>query len=180
MAESTVQANVNSDGSEERGVRSAARNKTSLMSLCNPSRESLDKCTKSELQKHCTQLGISGIWTNKEKLIDKLLIHYKSMEKPRPSSDIDQEREKETNETNVTSLLHRFENFVKETNDNFYVVNKSLAEKEKEIEELKTKLYLAEEKIKHLQDSLQNHSGFANHDGPITAPNQGTTLLVGD
>ena len=50
-----------------------------LPSLANLTWEFLhENFTKSDLQKHCCQLGLPGIWTTKEKLIDKIMEHSRS------------------------------------------------------------------------------------------------------
>ena len=65
---------------------------------------------------------------------------------------------------------------MRETNDNFYVVNNSLAEKEREINELKTKLFLAEETIRNLREELGNKKQ-AKNDSEISTKK---ILLIGD
>ncbi|MPC60044.1 hypothetical protein E2C01_054079 [Portunus trituberculatus] len=42
-------------------------------SLTSPTRETLVKCHKSELQKRCQELGLNKIWVRKDQLIDMIL-----------------------------------------------------------------------------------------------------------
>ena len=63
-----------------------SRNIPSLASLRNPTLEFLNSnYRKPELQKYCGQIGLSGLWTTKNDLIDKLLVHYSSKD-PLPSA----------------------------------------------------------------------------------------------
>ena len=78
----------------------------------------------------------------------------------------------------MTELPERLNKFMKEMNDNFYIVNNSLAEKEKEINELKIKLFLAEEKIKFLEEELCYIKGDQQVDN-ATLPEK-KILLIGD
>ncbi|XP_068227990.1 uncharacterized protein [Palaemon carinicauda] len=97
---------------EETGRGGEERDKPPLSSLSNPAQQVSRGYKKSELQKHCTQLG--------------------------------------------------------------------LGEKEKEIEELKTKLYFAEETIKHLKESLQQQNRSRSRQTLASTSNEGNILLIGD
>ena len=164
----------------EASVSGNKRNPPPLSSLRNPTFEFLDtNYKKSELQRFCDQLQIKGIWTTKAKIIEKIIAHLSTANKPPPSalnSTTDDSQGKE-NEGVLVDLLERFEIFMRETNDNFYVVNNSLAEKEREINELKTKLFLAEETIRNLQDVLSNKGKTATDD---VIPAEKKILLIGD
>ena len=162
-------------------IRSVERNKPSLSSLTNPSKEFLSKYTKGELQKHCSQLGITGIWTTKDNLIDKLVVHYRNIEETQSSPDTSQERENGNFQSPYPpDLLRKFEKFVRETKDNLYVVNNSLAEKEREIKELKNRLFFAEETIKQLEEALQNQNEMNTRQPLVPAQDGGNILLIGD
>ena len=156
------------------------KNPPPLSSLRNPTFEFLhSNYKKSELQKYCSQLQLGGIWTTKEKIIEKLIVHFSALNRPpstsqRSTTEDSQERE---NDGVLTDFIERFEIFIRETNDNFYVVNSSLAEKEREINELKTKLFLAEETIRSLQETLGN-KGKAQNDDDIRSNKK--ILLIGD
>ena len=165
---------------EEPRIRRTERNKTPLYSLSNPTHQQLSSYTKTDLQKHCDQLGLGNIWMNKDKLIEKLLIYYRSIEEAQVFLTENNEREDEREISNSAELFRRFENFMRETKDNFLVVNNSLAEKEKEIDELKTKLFFAEETIKHLQETLQKRTGSHGYQSPLPAAQDGSILLIGD
>ena len=149
-----------------------------LSFLHNPTWEFLHaNYTRNELQKYCSHLGLQGIWTNKEKLIDKLMSRYSSITNSPSTSDATSDRGDE--EQTLTELRERFDAFVRETNDNFYFIDSNLAHKDKEIQELKTKLLLAEEKIKTLQEILYGHENVYNQDHE-TAAEEKRTLLIGD
>ena len=119
---------TNAEGEETRMGRAGRtmRDKTPLSYLTNPTQQQLSRYTKSELQKHCDQLGIGGIWTIKDKLIDKLIIYYRGNEDAQITPDENHERENERENTSTAELFDRFQNFVRETKDNFLVVNNSL------------------------------------------------------
>ena len=123
------------------------KNPPPLSSLRNPTFEFLhSNYKKSELQKFCSQLQLGGIWTTKEKLIEKLIVHFSTSTRSPSSRDSTGENIHERDDKGVgRNLIERFEIFMRETNDNFYVVNNSLAEKEREINEHKTQLFMAEE-----------------------------------
>ena len=172
-------AGTNMEGEETR-IGRGARDKTPLHSLMNPTHQQLNSYTKSDLQKHCDQLGLGRIWLNKDKLIEKLILHYKSIQEAEAYLTENPERENEREIPNTTELFYRFGNFMRETRDNFLVVNNSLAEKEKEIEELKTKLYFAEETIKQLEEILQKQTGSHTHQTELPSSHDGSVLLIGD
>ena len=164
---------------EETSTSGQKRNPPPLSSLRNPTFDFLhSNYNKSELQKFGSKLKLKGIWTTKEKVIEKLMIHFSSLNRPPTSpriSTAEDSREKE-NEGILTDLIERFEIFIRETNDNFYVVNNSLADKEREINELKTKLFLAEETIRRLQEERGNEE----HDRNKEVSAEKKTLLIGD
>ena len=165
---------------EEGSSSGQKRNPPPLSSLRNPTFEFLhSNYNKSELQKFGSKLKLKGIWTTKEKVIEKLMVHFSTLNRPLTSprlSNTEDSQGKE-NEEVLSDLIERFEIFIRETNDNFYVVNNSLEEKEREINELKTKLFLAEETIRKLQEERGNKEQFQNEEG-ITAEKK--TLLIGD
>ena len=177
---SNMYANNANAAREEIRIGREERGRPPLSSLTNPTQQQLNSYTKNELQKHCDQLGLRGIWTNKGNLIEKLITYYRGIEDTQLSPDENRERENEREIPNPAELLHLFENFMRETRDNFLVVNNSLADKEKEIEELKTKLFFAEETIKHLQETLQNQNGSRTWQTLPHTPSEGNTLLIGD
>ena len=153
MASSIIaEADVNKDFNEETATVVPIRNRPMLSTLRNPTSEFLNTTyTKGELQKYCSQLKLGGIWTTKDKLIEKLMLHYSGMNRsPSPSRTSDNNDERDNEDRGPAEILERFERFVRETNDNFYVINNTLVEKERDITELKTKVFLAEEKIKAL------------------------------
>ncbi|XP_068221374.1 repetitive organellar protein-like [Palaemon carinicauda] len=153
-----------------------------LSSLDNPSWEFLhSNYTKGELQKYCSQLDLGGIWTTKEKLIDKILLHYSSVNGQPSSSYTSSTENSHTSgnaDTNLTELIQKFDKFVREMNDNFYVVNNNLAEKEVEINELKTKLLLAEERVEALEVALRRKDK-SHEEGGNVFPEK-NILLIGD
>ena len=122
-----------------------SKNHPPLSTLHSPSWEFLhNDYTKNVLQKYCSQLQLGGIWTTKEKLIDKLMLHYSNQRGSQLSTSTvaaqasssgtssppyNQGREHE--DSSLTELLGKFESFVRETNDNFYVVNNTLVERER-------------------------------------------------
>ena len=156
-----------------------------LSLLGNPSYDFLNvNYTKSELQRYCSQLQLGGIWTTKDKLIEKLMQHYSSTNRQPPSphaleTDTSQAEAYEDNDIDLAGLVDRFRKFERETNDNFYVVNSCLTEKEKEINELKTKLFLAEEKIKALEDTLRSLPENTSVTVTLSTSTK-KTLLIGD
>ena len=170
----------------------SSKNNPPLSTLCNPSWEFLHRnYTKYELQKYCNQLQLGGIWTTKEKLIDKLRLHYSSQSgssssSTSPSTDVTQtspspyNRERDNEDRNIAELLEKFESFVRETKDNFYVVNNTLTEKEREIQDLKSRIFLAEEKIKTLQEKLLSRDEDNGGLGYNPVPRAKKTLLIGD
>ena len=162
---------------EEASTSVQKRSPPPLSSLRNPTFEFLhSNYNKNELQKLGSKLKLKGIWTTKEKVIEKLIEHFSTVNRqptsPRtPTTDDSQEKE---NEGVLSDLVERFEIFIRETNDNFYVVNNSLAEKEREINELKTKLFLAEEIIRNLRAD----KGQTQSDKEVSTTKK--TLLIGD
>ena len=111
-------------------------------------------------------------------MVEKLLDYYAGLHAPQLSPSTSIERENETSPPK--GLLQRFEEFVRETKDNFIVINTSLKDKDREIKELKSKLFLAEETIKELQDALQYQIGRNVPHGLATTLRQEKTLLIGD
>ena len=153
------------------------KNPPPLSSLRNPTFDFLhSNYKKSELQKFCSQLQLGGIWTTKEKLIEKLIVHFSTSNRSPSSRQSTAEDIYDRDNEGVSDLIERFELFMRETNDNFYVVNNSLAEKEREINELKTKLFLAEETNRSLQEELGNKKQDNNEDEISTKK----ILLIGD
>ena len=189
MADRAGNEETTTDAITEVATTLTSKNNPPLSTLCNPTWEFLhSNYTKSELQKYCSQLKLGGIWTTKEKLIDKLMLRYSSQNGSSTAASTDvaeasssfHNRERDNEDYNLAELLGKFESFVRETNDNFYVVNSTLTEKEREIQELKTKVFLAEEKIKTLQEELlrrDRNSGGLGYD-PVTREKK--TLLIGD
>ena len=166
------------------------KNHPQLSTLRDPSKEFLDvNYTKAEIQKYCNHLKLDGIWTTKDKLIEKLMQHYSRANTavlPSHGSPSLNARE-EVNEYDYlnedmssTNLLEKFKLFVRETKDNFYVINISLKEKEREIEELKTRAFLAEEKVQSLQEALLRSTERNDHHGQTSASDSKKTLLIGD
>ena len=85
-----------------------------LSSLHNPTWEFLNSnYTKNELQKYCNHLGLRGIWTTKEKLIDKLMSHYSSINNSPSTSNARSDGGE--GEQTLAELRERFETFVRET-----------------------------------------------------------------
>ena len=81
-----------------------------LSSLHNPTWEFLHtNYTKSELQKHCSHLGLRGIWTTKEKLIDKLMTHYSNINNSPSTSNATHGGD---GEYTLAELRERFETFI--------------------------------------------------------------------
>ena len=155
-----------------------------LSGLSAPTREFLQtNYTKVELQKHCAHLKLTGYWVPKEQVIDKLMAHYSAINAtPLVASHdpitVENNQGRVSEESRITELIERFDRFARETNDNFYVINNTLAEREKEIEDLQTKLFLAEEKIRNLQGALHRRNE-ACQDGNEPIPEK-KTLLIGD
>ena len=182
MTDSSTENVSNDQVVEGATLTKHVKNHPPLSSLRNPTWEFLhNNYTKNELQKYCSQLQIGGIWTTKEKLIDKLITHYSSLNRSPSSSSVltsGDNQDRVIGGSSMTELIERFETFVRETNDNFYVVNNSLAEKEKEINELKTKVFLAEEKIKSLQEELRISNGGLQENTATLSESK--TLLIGD
>ena len=163
---------------EEATVKKKMKRRLALSSLRNPTWEELhSNYTKNELQKYCSQLNLGGIWTTKEKLVDKLIAHYNSLPSSSRPSTFDTSQNGGNEDSSMAELYERFERFIRETNDNFYVVNNNLAEKEKEINDLKTKLFLAEEKIESLEEALRIRNGEQENDATSS---ERKTLLIGD
>ena len=150
MSASDTHTDLSTIGMTGTSLRRVSKSNLPLATLTNPSKEILNNYTKSELQKRCSQLGLGSVWTTKDVLVEKLLDYYAGLHAPQlsPSTSI----ESIENETSPPKgLLQRFEEFVRETKDNFIVINTSLKDKDREIEELKSKLFLAEETIKELK-----------------------------
>ena len=183
MASSLIaKADVNKDFNEETATAVPIRNRPMLSTLRNPTSEFLNTTyTKGELQKYCSQLKLGGIWTTKDKLIEKLMLHYSGINRsPSPSRTSDNNNEIDNEDRGPAEILERFERFVRETNDNFYVINNTLVEKEREITELKTKVFLAEEKIKALQEALKRRITDCDGYEDASASSAKKTLLIGD
>ena len=164
-----------------------SRQRPPLSTLRKPTWEFLHRnYKKTELQKFGNDSQLRGLWVTKEKLIDKLMTYYSSHQEPTSEVAADREislgQERENEVQSQTELLKKFEQFVRETNDNFYVINNSLKEKDREIQELKTQVFLAEEKIRTLQEALQKRSeSCEEHDDRISSTlEEKKTLLIGD
>ena len=114
------------------------------------------------------------------------MIYYSNLQGTSSEAAADQaisaDQERENKDRSETELLRKFEKFVREANDNFYVINNSLKEKDREIQELKTSIFLAEEKIKTLQEALQRRleSSKEHEDRPYSFLGEKKTLLIGD
>ena len=100
MASRTTTEEHTDEISEVAAVVASSKNHPPLSTLCSPSWEFLHRnYTKSELQKYCDQLQLRGIWTTKDKLIDKLMIYYSSLQGTSSEAaadqaiSVDQERE---------------------------------------------------------------------------------------
>ena len=156
------------------------KNPPSLSTLRNPTFEFLhSNYNKSELQKFGSKLKLKGIWATKEKVVEKLVLYFSTLNRPsspqqRLTTEESQDKE---NEGALSDIIERFEIFMRETNDNFYVLNNIIAEKERDINELKTKLFLAEETIKSLQEE-RGKKGQALDDVEDSAEKK--ILLIGD
>ena len=147
-----------------------------LSNLENPTSETLRKnYTKGELQKFCQEIEIGGIWTTKEILIDKILSYFARKNGASPDGTVEDEQETTSNheELNVNVLQEMLKKHAKDTNSRFQQVHQALAEKDKEIEELKTKLFLAEERLKTLQEHLDSRC-----ENDLEGSKK--TLLIGD
>ena len=83
-------------------------------SLANPTWEYLyENFKKADLQNHCRQLGLQGIWTTKEKLIDKIVGHSRSNHSSGSHSEAASESANNSREESSAGLLHqRMERFV--------------------------------------------------------------------
>ena len=112
-------------GLEDENESEIQQNETpQLSSLSNPTWEFLhENFTKGDLQKHCRQLGLAGIWTTKEKLIDKIIEHSRSgvatVSLPPPQNS-PESTESET--PSPKQLLQRMETFMNEINGKFEVL----------------------------------------------------------
>ena len=133
----SVNEEMNNLGAREKITIRRKRNQPPLSGLLNPTREFLQaNYTNAELQKHCAHLKLTGIWIPKEQLIDKLMTYYSTID-PSPSVSSLEPITVETNqvrvsgESRITELIERFNEFVRETKDNFYVINNTLVEKDK-------------------------------------------------
>ena len=156
------------------------KNPPPLATLDNPTFDFLhSNYSKSELQKFGSKLKLKGIWTTKEKVIERLTTYFSTLNRPSsslPRTTTEESHDKE-NDGVLSDLIERFEIFMRETNDNFYVLNNNIAEKEREINELKTKLFLAEETIKSLQEA-KDKKGQAQND--VEDCGEKKILLIGD
>ena len=132
------------DMQEAEAAVNTSKQRRPLSTLRNPTWEFLHRnYTKAELQKFGNDLQLRGLWVTKEKLIDKLMTYYTTQQEQ--TSDVVADRELSLNQEregevqSQAELMRKFEQFVRETSDNFYVINNSLKEKDREIEELKNK-----------------------------------------
>lgn len=189
MANRTTTDESNADEVTVAATGLTSKKDPPLSTLRSPSWDFLhNNYTKNELQKYCSQLQLGGIWTTKEKLVDKLMLHYSRQNGSTPSASVESvqssslfpSQEGESEDRDFAELFRKFENFVRETNDNFYVVNNTLVEREREIQELKTQVFLAEEKIKTLQEALQRRDANTGGLGSNLTSNERKTLLIGD
>ena len=69
--ENSTEGALGGNSNEEREI---GQSDSSLLSLENPTREYLcNNFTKSQLQKHCQQLGLQKVLVNKVELVDMIL-----------------------------------------------------------------------------------------------------------
>lgn len=151
------------------------------MSLSNPTREFLlENFTKPRLQDHCRQLGITrGLHVTKEELIRLILDKH---EATNSSSVLDSE------DTSMNVLNNQIQSLISEFRD----IKEKLAMKDIEIDDLYSKVRIANETINHLQDKIvtlenrigeesdQGREGDTNSGSPETPRTPKHTLLLGD
>lgn len=158
-------------------VNSNDAHSTQEASLENPSWEHLhEHYTKAQLQKHCRQLGLNGIWVTKEKLIDMIIDHTSSNRTPNVN-----DRPEVILQDDAESLSLRLEKFMMETGSKFNDMNKNLQLKDREIESLQNNLRRAEDQINGLISKLQKfESGVSNSGNEAGVTSVAKTLLLGD
>lgn len=145
-------------------------------SLENPTWDYLfNSFTKIELQKHCRSLGLSKIWTTKDKLVDMIMT-------AKPSSRGQADPNLDCNDEESSISLQNILSELREMRD-------KLAEKDSEIEELNTMIKAAHVTINRLSDKVTtleekvkeselNAAESIIYSQSSSAPEQ--TLLIGD
>jgi len=145
-------------------------------SLENPTSQYLhEHFTKAQLQKHCRQLGINGIWVTKDELIHLIIAHSSRNGSPNVSGQpVPLQKDQEC-------VSHRLEKFIMETNSKFANMNVNLQLKDREIESLKLSLKVAEDQIQSLMLKQQKYEdGVLNSKNATGDTSAAKSLLLGD
>ena len=142
-------------------------------SLGNPTREYLQGVTKCELQKHCRMLGLGSVWVPKDKLIDMIMEYTES------TTSVGATQHANMDEISV-SELRKFKDFVNETNARFDSINSNLLEKDKEIDELKNRVLVAEGRIQTLLSKIELCEAAHCNMNDIQPTRDDRILLLGD
>ena len=155
-----------------------------LANLQNPTSEFLHKnYTVGAMRKFLQENDVSGIWITKDGLVTKLLAHYAARANGGVSTNNSTEdvlQEIQTENQELDRLQKMIKKHMKDLNGKLEIVENALAEKSKEIDELKTKLYLADERIETLQKALQAKYGEGEHPNNEDEERSEKILLIGD
>ena len=160
------------------------------MSLNNPTKKFLNEnFTKTQLQKHCREIGIPNVWMNKDQLIDKIMEKHSSSTNSTTSTTTDghvPQDEQEIGETpNPPPSLRTVLSDIHE-------IKEKLAIKDTEIDDLYEKLRKSDdiisrqqETINYLQEVIEHLTSLEtgeqqqqNNQPHRTNPTR--TLLIGD
>ena len=122
------------------------------MSLNNPTKKFLNEnFTKTELQKHCREIGIPNVWMNKDQLIDKIMEKHSSSTNSTTSTTTDghvPQDEQEIGETpNPPPSLRTVLSDIHE-------IKEKLAIKDTEIDDLYEKLRKSDDIISRQQETI--------------------------
>ena len=161
--ENSTEGALGGNSNEEREI---GQSDSSLLSLENPTREYLcNNFTKSQLQKHCRQLGLQKVWVNKIELVDMIL---------RSTRTTEHERAVDTRDQSTAELLEKFLQDIDEVKEN-------IAKKDSEIRELNEMLKNAHVTINRLNDRITTlEDQIGNQDINSNIPKEEKILLLGD
>ena len=134
----------------------------------NPTREYLNNLKKIDLQKLCRQLGLQKVYQPKQRLIEMLLLAYRTQEST---------NEDENDNQHATGIINRILKEMEEIKEN-------LAAKDSEINELNLMLKSANVTINRLNDRISTLEERTQHQSasdiiPTPAKNE-SVLLIGD
>ena len=150
----------------------------SIVSLENPTWEFLhSNYRKSELQKHCRDIGITRVWVTKEKLIDMIMEKHRS---PRPSVSENNVQDLEMNPRDGMNSVEELRERINIRDSEIEELNKLLKTAHVTINKLNDRLSSVEEQVKQLQVThTQRMSQTPQEQSSPPSLPEGT-LLIGD